>query len=111
LAELARRRFGNDWIINGSVTDRYPGNLNIRYPGLDAARLISDVRGVAFSAGSACASGSGRPSHVLSALGLSDAEARASIRLGFGRYSTEKEPETAIRLILEAADAQVNLAA
>ena len=111
LAELARCRFGNDWIVNGSVGERYPGNLNIRHPGLDAARLISDVRGVAFSAGSACASGSGRPSHVLSALGLSDAEARTSIRLGVGRYTSAEELETAIRLILEAADAQANLAA
>ena len=48
---------------------------------------------------------------MLSALGLSDAEARASIRLGFGRYTSEAELETAIRLILEAADAQANLAA
>src|SRR6185295_12416666 len=77
-------RFGPEWTLNGSREHRYHGNLNLRREGLDVARLMSDLRDVAFSAGSACASGSGRPSHVLRALGLSDAEARSSIRLGFG---------------------------
>jgi cysteine desulfurase len=95
-----------DWAVNGSAEHRYSGNLNVRRAGLDAARLISDARGVAFSAGSACASGSGRPSHVLKALGLSDAEARSSIRLGFGRYTTEAELDQALDLILEAAERQ-----
>ncbi|WP_299327534.1 cysteine desulfurase family protein [Parasphingopyxis sp.] len=108
---IARRKFGDIWSLNGSDCARYPGNLNIRLDGLDASRLISDVRGVAFSAGSACASGSGRPSHVLSALGLSDAEAKSSIRIGFGRYTREEELETAIDLILEAAARQTSLAA
>ncbi len=54
-----------DWTLNGSADHRYHGNLNLRREGVDAARLISEVREVAFSAGSACASGSGRPSHVL----------------------------------------------
>ncbi|QLC24322.1 cysteine desulfurase [Parasphingopyxis algicola] len=104
---VATHRFGDRWTINGSDCARYPGNLNIRLDGLDAARLISDVRGVAFSAGSACASGSGRPSHVLSALGLSKEEANASIRLGFGRYTSEEDLEKAIDLILEAAAEQL----
>lgn len=95
-----------DWTINGSSECRYPGNLNILAPALDAARLISDVRQVAFSAGSACASGSGRPSHVLKALGLSDAEARSSIRLGFGRYTSEEALTEALDLLLEAASRQ-----
>ena len=56
---------------------------------------MSDLRDIAFSAGSACASGSGRPSHVLRAIGLSDAEARSSIRLGFGRYTTDEEIDDA----------------
>ena len=72
-------------------TQRYRGNLNLRREGLDAARLLADLRNIAFSLGSACASGSGRPSHVLRALGLSDREARSSIRLGFGRYTGEEE--------------------
>ncbi len=110
LAALARERM-QGWILNGSPVERYAGNLNLRRPGVDAARLISDVRRVAFSAGSACASGSGRPSHVLRGLGLSDAEARASIRLGFGRYTTEDELTEALDLIDAAADRQASLAA
>jgi cysteine desulfurase len=100
-----------DWIPNGSETARYRGNLNIRRDGVDAARLISEVRQVAFSAGSACASGSGRPSHVLAALGLGERQARSSIRLGFGRYTGEAELEAALGLIVEAADRQLRHAA
>jgi cysteine desulfurase len=96
-----------DWQINGSLDQRYPGNLNLRREGLDVARLMSDVRGVAFSAGSACASGSGRPSHVLTALGLSSSEVRSSIRLGFGRYTTIDEIERAAHLIVDAANRQM----
>ena len=99
------------WTLNGSAEARYRGNLNLRREGVDAARLISEVRAVAFSAGSACASGSGRPSHVLAALGLSGREARSSIRLGFGRYTEEDELRTALGLIDEAAARQLKFAA
>ena len=124
-AALAKQRFGADrahvaqlfragfqalgsagWSLNGSKDERYPGNLNLFYPGLDVARLMSELRDIAFSAGSACASGSGRPSHVLQALGLSDAEARSSIRLGFGRYTKQEEFLDAIQRIDAAARAQ-----
>jgi cysteine desulfurase len=94
------------WQLNGSATHRYKGNLNIRREGLDVARLMSDARQVCFSAGSACASESGKPSRVLSAIGLSPAESRGSIRLGFGRYTTMAEFEEGAGLILEAARAQ-----
>jgi cysteine desulfurase len=94
------------WAINGSITERYKGNLNINMNGIDASRLISEVRGVAFSAGSACASGSGRSSHVLRAIGLSEAQARSSIRLGFGRYTTSQDLRTALQMIRTAANSQ-----
>jgi len=100
-----------DWIINGSMTQRYHGNLNIYWPGVDAARLIADLRDIAFSLGSACASGSGRPSHVLRALGLSDREARSCIRLGFGRYTTAEEIIDGVNRIDAAARAQQDIAA
>jgi cysteine desulfurase len=111
LWDLAMDVFGPGWSINGSLKQRYRGNLNIRREGLDAARLIGDLRDIAFSLGSACASGSGRPSHVLHALGLSDREARSSIRLGFGRYTSEEELVDACRRIDAAARAQESFAA
>lgn len=91
------------WTINGSADRRWRGNLNVHAPGVDAARLISMLRGVAFSSGSACASGSGRQSHVLAALGLAPGQARASIRLGWGRYTTEAELREGLALITAAA--------
>ena len=111
LWEAALAALGAGWSINGSVEQRYRGNLNIRRDGLDGARLVSDLRDVAFSLGSACASGSGRPSHVLRAIGLSAREARSSIRLGFGRYTSEEQLVGAIQRIREAAEAQERFAA
>lgn len=109
LWQTAERLFAG-WTINGSVTERYRGNLNIRREGVDAARILSSCRRVAMALGSACASGSGRTSHVLRAIGLSDAEARASIRLGFGRYTTMSDLEEAALLILETASEQERIA-
>jgi cysteine desulfurase len=100
---LARSLFPG-WTLNGDADQRWHGNLNIRREGLDVARLMSDCRNIAFSAGSACASGSGRPSHVLRALGLSDREAKTAIRLGFGRYTRAEELERAAAAISVAAD-------
>ena len=94
------------WTLNGSASQRFHGNLNLRRDGLDVARLMSDCRHIAFSAGSACASGSGRPSHVLRALGLSSAAAKSSIRLGFGRYTSLGEFAEAMNHINAAAAAQ-----
>ena len=105
----ASQALGLGWVVNGSTVHRYPGNLNIRREGLDGARLIADLRDVAFSLGSACASGSGRPSHVLKAIGLDYREARSSIRLGFGRYTTQKELVDACKRIAAAAYAQEKL--
>lgn len=96
------------WSLNSFTEERYKGNLSFTRPGVDAARLISEVRQVAFSAGSACASGSGRPSHVLSALRLSDRDIRSTIRLGFGRYTTEAELIEALTLINAAANRQLD---
>jgi cysteine desulfurase len=111
LARRFRTSLGEDWMLNGAEHPRWPGNLNLRQEGVDAARLISELRGLAFSAGSACASGSGRPSHVLKAIGLTTAEARSSIRLGFGRYTTEQEIDTAAAMLNEAVARQRRFAA
>ena len=100
------RELFDGWALNGSAEQRWHGNLNIRRDGLDVARLMSECRSVMFSAGSACASGSGRPSHVLRAIGLTDAEAKSSIRLGFGRYTSREDIETAAAVINAAAKEQ-----
>ena len=105
LAALARSILAR-WTVNGSETARWPGNLNLRLDGLNFPRLLSDCRTIAFSAGSACGSGTGAPSRVLSAIGLDAKEARNSIRLGFGRYTTRDEVEQACRAIEAAAAAQ-----
>jgi cysteine desulfurase len=101
----AREAFAG-WELNGSAVDRWHGNLNIRRDGLDVARLMSDCRNVMFSAGSACASGSGRPSHVLKAIGLSDRAAKSSIRLGFGRYTSLQDIADAAAIINAAVREQ-----
>ncbi|QQN73638.1 cysteine desulfurase family protein [Croceicoccus sp. YJ47] len=105
LFDRARAWFAG-WTLNGSEALRWRGNLNLRRDGLDVARLMSEVREVAFSAGSACASGSGLPSHVLQAIGLTDTKAKQSIRLGFGRYTREEDLEHAAALIQAAAKQQ-----
>ena len=105
LARLARALLP-EWVLNGSDAARYPGNLNLRREGLDGARLLSYCRNIAFSLGSACASGSGRPSHVLRAVGLTEGQARGSVRIGFGRYTTPAELESAAQALNEAAAAQ-----
>jgi len=105
LWDKARDMF-DGWELNGGADRRWQGNLNVRKTGLDVARLMSDARSVCFSAGSACASGSGRPSRVLKAIGLSDEQAKSSIRLGFGRYTTMEDLEIGVGAILDAAKEQ-----
>ena len=87
--------------INGSFDVRWPGNLNLGFPGIETP-LLPHLPGLALSSGSACAAVTGRPSHVLTALGLSDAQARASLRLGFGRFTTLED--------IDMAAAQINAA-
>ncbi|MEO6716560.1 MAG: cysteine desulfurase family protein [Novosphingobium sp.] len=105
LAALARSILSR-WTVNGSETARWPGNINLRLDGLNFPRLMSDCRNIAFSAGSACGSGTGKPSRVLTAIGLEPQQSRNAIRLGFGRYTTRDEVEQACRAIEAAAVAQ-----
>ncbi|MBJ7440154.1 MAG: aminotransferase class V-fold PLP-dependent enzyme [Sphingopyxis sp.] len=95
-----------EWTINGDAERRYHGNLNVRREGVNGLRLMSDARNIAFSLGSACGSGSGKVSHVLRAMGVSEADARASIRLGWGRYTSEQELRDGLTAIKDAARLQ-----
>lgn len=90
--------------VNGHWGNRrHPGNANIRFTGQNAADILSAVQPrLAASVGAACASGITEPSHVLRAIGLSTAEADASIRFSFGRFSTDEEAEESARIVADA---------
>lgn len=87
--------------VNGVTAPRLPGTLNMSFDGIDGQSLIFelDLKGLAASSGSACASGSVDPSHVLLALGLPYKLAHGSLRLSLGRYNTPDEAEKIIRIV------------
>ena len=87
--------------VNSNPEHRQPNTLNVTFDGIKGESLVMalDLEGVACSTGSACASGSIEPSHVLAALGRSSDEARSSIRLSLGRYNTEAEVDVALDVI------------
>lgn len=90
--------------VNGSEADSLSGCLNIRIPGIDAHGLLMMLQAeLAASVGSACNAGLIEPSYVLGAIGLTPDEARASLRLGFGRFTTLDEIDQAAALICEKA--------
>jgi len=78
-----------------SGPDRLPGNLSLSFAGVDGSRLVSSLRGVAVSSGSACTTASGEPSHVLRALGLPEPLAKATLRFGVGRFTSEGQVDEA----------------
>jgi cysteine desulfurase len=83
--------------INGSRSRRLPQLTNISFAGVDGEALLAGLgKDLALSSGSACTSASPEPSYVLKALGLDDELAYSSLRLGLGRYTTEKEIDYAI---------------
>ncbi|MFQ5765290.1 MAG: IscS subfamily cysteine desulfurase [Rhodospirillales bacterium] len=80
-----------DVIVNGDMEKRIPGNLNLTFTAIQSDELMVGLKEIAVSSGSACTSASVEPSYVLRALGLSDDLAHASIRVGFGRFTTADE--------------------
>lgn len=90
--------------INGSLENRLAGNINLTFPNADADLLFIELgKRVAVSNGSACSGVSIEPSHVLLALGLSPDEARSSVRIGLGRFTTAQEVKIAVDHIIESA--------
>ena len=77
--------------INGTMENRLDGNLNLTFYGVDSETLILSMKEIAVSSGSACTSATIEPSHVLKALGLSNLQARSSLRLSIGRMTTADE--------------------
>lgn len=91
--------------INGPAPQeglRLPGNLNICFPDVEGEALMAAAATVAVSSGSACSSVDPRPSHVLLELGLSESEARRSLRFGIGRFNTEEQIDRAADALAEA---------
>lgn len=95
-----------DVLLNGSFKagERLPGNANLSFTGVDGTALLRrlDLKGVAASAGSACASGSIQPSHVLTAMGLGEARAASSLRFTFGRNNTEAQIDYVVKVLKSA---------
>lgn len=92
--------------VNGSLEHRLPNTTNISFAGIESegALLLLDQQGICCSAGSACTSGSVNPSHVLKAMGLSNDQARASLRFSFGRFNSAGDIERACEAIPQVVE-------
>ncbi len=88
---------------NGESENSIPSVLNLQISGVENVALLysMDLQGIAFAAGSACASASVKPSHVLTAMGLSESQAKNSVRLSFGKDNTEQEIDVAAQAFVE----------
>jgi cysteine desulfurase len=86
---------------NAAGAPRTPNTTNLTFPGIEGEALIIslDLKGLACSTGAACSSGAVEPSHVLTAIGLSSAEARASIRFSLGRHTTAEQIAATVEIV------------
>ncbi|HZS52455.1 MAG TPA: cysteine desulfurase family protein [Bryobacterales bacterium] len=91
--------------VNGAKARRVPNTTNIYFDCLEGEAMVIalDLKGMAVSTGSACSSGSVEPSHVLSAIGLDAARARASIRFSLGRQNTDEQVDALVEAVEAAA--------
>lgn len=94
--------------VNGSSALRTPNTSNIMFAGIEGEALVIalDLQGLACSIGAACSSGAVEPSHVLTAIGVSQEEAKSSLRFSLGRHTTDSEIDFALEVI-PAAVAQL----
>lgn len=81
---------------------RLPGNLNLMFPHVQGQSIMAAAPSIAVSSGSACSSAEPRPSHVLSGIGLSEQQAKQSLRIGIGRFNTPQEVQRATCAIVDA---------
>ncbi len=90
-----------DVYLNGSSEFRIPGNLNISFAYVEGESLMMGIKDLAVSSGSACTSASLEPSYVLRALGVEEELAHTSLRIGIGRFTTEKEIDKSVNDIVK----------
>ena len=95
----AMREEVTEIVLNGSENERYDGNLNISFACVEGESMIMALKDLAVSSGSACTSASLEPSYVLRAIGVEEDMAHTSLRIGFGRFTTDEEVDYAISLI------------
>lgn len=88
--------------LNGGEADRLSNTLNLRFVGADAEAVMAWMPDVLVSAGSACQSAVSTPSHVLTAMGMSEAAASESLRISLGRPTTSEEIRSAAIAIVDA---------
>ncbi len=89
-----------DVYLNGSENHRVPGNLNLSFAYVEGESLMMGIKNLAVSSGSACTSASLEPSYVLKALGVEEELAHTSLRIGFGRFTTENDVKYATEIIV-----------
>jgi cysteine desulfurase len=92
--------------LNGSLENRVPSNINIRFSGVSGSRLVAlcSLYGIYISSGSACNEGISTPSHVLKAIGLTDEEALSSVRITIGHTNTEEEINQVANIITKLVE-------
>ena len=90
--------------LNGDLQKRLPGSLNVSFRGIEAEALVVylDMKKIAVSSGAACEAGALEPSHVLTAMGLSDSDAKGALRITLDETNTREEAEYLSRIIPEA---------
>ena len=88
--------------LNGHPTHTVPGIVNLAFAGVDGESLLLSLREIAVSSGSACTSATMEPSYVLRGIGLADELAQSSLRLSFGRFSSEQDVDAAIASLRKA---------
>ena len=89
-------------IINGSKTQRIPGNINLTFPFLNGISIINSLPEIAVSSGSACSSSNPNSSHVLKSIGLNKNYINSTIRIGIGKFNSNEHIEIAINTITKA---------